>query len=443
MVAAGGISVYLPPLMASLSWHDVPVLTSAPVFFVTAALLGSVLPLLCQSSVSAGNSAGRSVSIIYLSNILGSTLGSLVIGFVLMDHFGTQAISTQLAVATALTGFLVLLLRQGRFTAPSKPGWALAVLVLAAIGLAAPTYRNLYGTMIFGPKASEVGYMKHVVENRNGIVAVTDDDAVFGGGVYDGHFNINPAEDKNFVIRAYVLSLFHPHPRRCFMLGLASGSWAQVIANNPDVESLEIVEINPGYLSLIAEYPEMRSLLRNPKVHIYIDDARGWLVAHPDAKYDAIVANTSYHWRDHSSQVLSTEFLQIVRQHLLAGGIYYYNATESPDVLITGLHEYKYGVRIITFLMVSDSAIVLDKEHWFSILNQYEIDGKKMFPSDTPRGQLVLAAYSAFADTIKDPPRVIGLESGDALATRLGARHIISDDNMGAEWTGAHKPNWR
>ena len=443
MLLAGAVSVYLPPLMANLSWHNVPVLMSAPAFFLTAGLLGSVLPLLCQASVSANSSAGRSVSLIYLSNIIGSTLGSLVIGFVLMDHFGTQAISIQLAVVTALTGLIVIVFRNGHFASPPKVAWAIALVASVAIPLAALAYGNLYGKMIFGPKAAEVGYMKHVVENRNGIVAVTADDAVFGGGVYDGHFNIDPANDKNFVIRAYVLSLFHPHPKRAFMLGLASGSWAQVVANNPEVESLDIVEINPGYLSLIAQYPEVSSLLYNPKVHIYVDDGRRWLVAHPEVKYDVMVANTSYHWRDHSSQVLSTEFLQIVKQHLLPAGIYYYNATESPDVFVTGLHEYGYGLRVITFLMVSDSPIILDKAHWFSVLNRYEIDGKKMFNTSTPRGQLVLAAYNAFADSIKEPPRVLGLESGDVLAQRLGARRLITDDDMGAEWTPAPKPAWR
>jgi spermidine synthase len=443
MLVAAAISVYLPPLMANLSWHNIPVLMSAPAFFLTACFLGSVLPLLCQSSVSVNNSAGRSVSLIYLSNIIGSTLGSLVVGFVLMDHFGTQAISTQLAAATAVTGLIVVCFRSEHFQAPPKTVWALAILAGSAISLAGPAYGNLYGKMIFGPRAAEVGYMKHVVENRNGIVAVTADDAVFGGGVYDGHFNIDPANDKNFVIRAYVLSLAHAHPKRAFMLGLASGSWAQVVANNPEVESLDIVEINPGYLPLIAQYPEVRSLLSNPKVHIYIDDGRRWLLAHSSIKYDLMVANTSYHWRDHSSQVLSREFLQIVKQHLLPGGIYYYNATESADVFVTGLHGYNYGLRVITFLMVSDSPIILDKGRWFSVLNQYEIDGKKMFDASTPRGQLVLAAYNAFADSVKEPPRTLGIESGDVLAKRLGARHLITDDDMGAEWTPAPKPAWR
>jgi MFS family permease len=48
-----------------------------------------------------------------------------------------------------------------------------------------------------------------------------------------------------------------------------------------------------------------------------------------------------------------------------------YNATESPDVFITGLREFKYGLRVITFLMVSDSPLVPDKTRWFSVLRRY------------------------------------------------------------------------
>jgi spermidine synthase len=285
--------------------------------------------------------------------------------------------------------------------------------------------------------------MKYVVENRNGIIAVTQDDAVFGGGVYDGFFNIDPANDKNLVIRAYVASLLHPHPKQVFILGLASGSWAQVIANNPEVERVDIVEINPGYLQLIEKYDEVKSLLHNPKVHIYVDDARRWLLAHPEAKYDFIVANTSFHWRDHSSQVLSADFLRIIKAHLLDGGIYYYNATESPDVLLTGLHEFNYGVRVISCLAVSDSPIVLDKQRWFSVLSQYQIDGKRMFDPNNPKGSKVLAAYNVFADTVRNPVGLLSLEDGRALADRLGRRHVITDDNMGAEWTEAVLPPWR
>jgi spermidine synthase len=428
--------------MAQLSWRNKPVLWSAPVFFVIAGLLGSVLPLLCQSAIDAGSTAGRSVSIIYVSNILGSTLGSLGVGFVLMNHFGTQAISTQLAAATVLAGVAILLFRSGRFLAPTLWTGVLAVGAIIAIYVSHAGYANLYGKMIFGQKAAKVGYMKYVVENRNGIVVVTADDAVFGGGVYDGYFNIDPLNDSNLVVRAYAVALLHPHPRRAFMLGLASGSWAQIVANDPEVESLDIVEINPGYLQLIEKYPEVRSLLTNPKVHLYIDDARRWLVAHPEKQYDLMVANATFHWRDHASQILSVEYLHLVKSHLLPGGVYYYNSTESPDVLVTGLREFKYGVRVINFLALSDSPFELDKGRWLSTLRGYRVDGKLMFDPADPRAPQLLDAYSVFVDSIHMPPRLLGMESGESMGVRLGPRQIITDDNMGAEWKPTSERGW-
>jgi spermidine synthase len=85
----------------------------------------------------------------------------------------------------------------------------------------------------------------HVVENRNGVIGVTQDGAVFGGGVYDGYFNVDPINDSNLVVRAYALNAFCPLPKRVLVIGLATGSWAQIFANQPQLEQLDAVEINP------------------------------------------------------------------------------------------------------------------------------------------------------------------------------------------------------
>ena len=42
-----------------------------------------------------------------------------------------------------------------------------------------------------------------------------------------------------------------------------------------------------------------------------MDDGRRWLVSHPDARYDVIVNNTSFYWRDHSSVLFSADFLEM------------------------------------------------------------------------------------------------------------------------------------
>jgi spermidine synthase len=434
MLTAGALSVYLAPLVAAVMGKGIPFLWTAPAFFVTAALIGSVLPLACQLAVSAGESAGRRVSLIYLSNILGSAAGSLGIGFVLMNYLGLRQVSLFLAVVALISGATVMFLAQGKVRMP--PLWATAIVIAAVIAVSAgaETYSFLFERLIFVTRAEAREPFARIVENRNGVIAVTQAGAIFGGGVYDGNFNIDPTNDVNFIVRAYSVASFVPNPRRVFVLGLASGSWAQVIVHNPQVESMDIVEINPGHLKLVSQHSEVRSLLHNPKVHIYIDDARRWLSAHPEKRYDAIVANASYYWRDHSSHLLSIEFLQIIRAHLNTGGVYFYNTTESDDAIATGLSIFPYGLRVLNSLAVSDSPIVLDKERWLSILCEYKIDGARIFDPANPKSKRTLAAYMAFADSAREAPRFLGMEYSDSLNARVNHRFIFTEDNMGWEW---------
>jgi spermidine synthase len=74
---------------------------------------------------------------------------------------------------------------------------------------------------------------KHIVESKSGVITVTQNDRVYGGGVYDGLFNIDLINDNNGIVRPYILSAFHPEPKGVQMIGLATGSWAQVIAHHP------------------------------------------------------------------------------------------------------------------------------------------------------------------------------------------------------------------
>src|SRR5690606_29531209 len=54
---------------------------------LVAFLLGSIFPILCDASIKSDKAVGYSVAWIYLANIIGSTLGPLFSGFVLMDRF--------------------------------------------------------------------------------------------------------------------------------------------------------------------------------------------------------------------------------------------------------------------------------------------------------------------------------------------------------------------
>ena len=172
MLLAGVISVYLPPLVGLLRWAGVDFLMSVFGFFVTAALMGSVLPLVCRLAISPDDQAGRRVSLVYVSNIMGSALGSLLVGFVMLQYFGLRQVSLQLATTAALAGSIVLLFSEGKFRIP--PVWAVVFMTFAlvAVPVASRFYSNLFERLIWGgqPQANEP--FAHIVENRNGVIEI-------------------------------------------------------------------------------------------------------------------------------------------------------------------------------------------------------------------------------------------------------------------------------
>ncbi len=52
-----------------------------------------------------------------------------------------------------------------------------------------------------------------------------------------------------------------------------------------------------------------------------IDDGRRWLLGNPDRRFDAIVQNTTWHWRSHATNLLSAEYFELVATRLEPGGI--------------------------------------------------------------------------------------------------------------------------
>ncbi len=63
-------------------------------------LLGAVFPVLCHYGARAGQSVGLAVSRLYVANIVGSTLGPLLTGFVLMQYLPTDRIILCISAAT-------------------------------------------------------------------------------------------------------------------------------------------------------------------------------------------------------------------------------------------------------------------------------------------------------------------------------------------------------
>ncbi|MSP92434.1 MAG: hypothetical protein EXR79_11655 [Myxococcales bacterium] len=202
--------------------------------------------------------AGERLSWLYLASIIGCTIGSLTTGFVLMQLCSTA----QIALILALSGLA-----------------ATALLALAGglLGGNSKAYDYLYENLLFKQAWPEGQHFAHVLENRSGVITVSQDSRIFGSGMYNGVFSTDLVDDRNMIIRAYAVSALRPTYKEALMIGLSSGSWAHVIANSLAIEKLTIVEINPGYPETAKRFQPVASLFANPKVTFVYDDGCRWL----------------------------------------------------------------------------------------------------------------------------------------------------------------------
>ena len=433
LMKASVLGLLLLPLLSHLGWlHNGIVGVIILAVYLIARYWGSLLPYLAELGIAADDQAGMRTGLLYLANILGSAAGSILTGFVLMDHLGLVAIGTTLVVG----GLLCALLLTVALDVPMPERMGRAALTAAIAVLAVPAIPLLSGNVLEVLQwkgSAEARPFGQVVENRSGIIAVTVDGVVYGHGMYDGRFNTDLWHDTNGIIRPYALSLFHPAPRHVLMIGLSSGSWAQVIANNPSVESETVIEINPGYLTLIAKEPEVASILNNPKISIVTDDGRRWLRAHPDQKFDAIVSNTTWYYRANTTNLLSAEFLELIKEHLNRGGIFFYNTTDSDRVQRTGCLTFPYGARFTNHMVVSQDPLSFDFARWRQTLESYRIDGRPIYDPARDRAALDRVVSLHVSEAAAREGYRMTESCPDILARTAGER-AVTDDNMGSEW---------
>jgi spermidine synthase len=380
-------------------------------------------------SVAQGPRVGRSVSRVYFGNIIGATLGPLITGFFALDRLNTDECFV-LSGAVCLLLSMACVLRSGR---RAYLGATLAAALVLSVS-ASQAVRPGPGSLVLMSVGREA--LTHFAANRHGVIHTAYSragDYVFGGNVYDGMAVVNVDSDRSRLYRLYLLALLHEHPRRVLFIGLSGGAWVRALEGFPEVERIDVVEINPAYVSLIKQYPELRPLLADPRLRIQIDDGRRWLKRHPEERYDLIIQNTSYYWRANATNVLSQEYFTDVRRHLDAGGVITANTTGSFDVLATVQAAFPYTYRYANFVYAADHPLAPNP---MLLARVRRPDGALFTPGEgTPwsvAGRLASAR----------------LEPAAAFIARHGvAAQVITDDNLLNEYrhgsrNGPHLPLW-
>jgi predicted membrane-bound spermidine synthase len=387
---------------------------------IAGALIGLTFPLLCHAAIPPGKDTGSQLSRLYLANIIGSGAGSLLTGFLFIEWLSLQLLSVLLLVLSWLWVESI-----ARFQLPSRQRWQ--PLFVALITLS--PFQSFYERLQYKPEFGHGMHFAQIIESRHGVITVDTSGAVYGNGAYDGMIGTK-LEPKSWLVRPYFLSAVRDRIENVLVIGVASGSWTQILVNHPQVKSVTAIELSHGYLDLIRARPEVASLLTNPKLNLVIDDGRRWLRQHPEARFDAIVMNTTHHWREFASALLSREFLTEVKAHLTPEGIAFWNCTESPRAARTGMEVFPHTLMVMNHCLASNAQMEPNRDRWKKVLDAYRIDDQPVIAADQINGMLDFLN----GESLPAPGNMWHWCRRPAMQSAWGDAKIITDDNLGHEY---------
>jgi hypothetical protein len=122
---------------------------------------------------------------------------------------------------------------------------------------------------------------------------------------------------------AYIPMFAHTSPEDVMLIGLGGGFTLDAITNFEEVDSIDLVEINPHLVTVTEKYfsEYNNHALSDPRVNTVIDDGRNRLLAN-DKKYDVIISQPSNIWLSGEGGLFTKEMYEGVRAHLKKGGVF-------------------------------------------------------------------------------------------------------------------------
>ena len=415
VLRANAVAFVVAPLTAllagSIGWHWGLAMVS-----LSGAMMGVVFPLLCHRAVESDAESGARLSWLYLANIIGSGAGSLLTGFWLMDRLGLHLLSVVLLLAAVAWAIAITPIRSVRFF----------VLPLAVVVVTTPAFESLYERLQYKSGYQRGMKFAQVVESRHGVITVDTSGAVYGNGAYDGviETTLTPG---SWLVRPYFLPAVAEKLDEVLVIGVASGAWTQILANCPAVKKITAIELSSGYLQVIKSHPQVSGLLSHPKVELIVDDGRRWLRRNPGRKFDAIVMNTTHHWREFASALLSIEFLSQVKSHLKPEGIAFWNCTESARAGRTGMEVFPHTMMVLNHCLAASAPLTVDTKRWERVLREWP----GAFESEDDLASVLSFVERKGFPTDKDKWNWMDRSMMEA---HFGGAEIITDDNLGHEF---------
>jgi spermidine synthase len=360
---------------------------------------GMTLPLITQTLLKNG-SGERSIGSVYGWNTLGSILGVVLGGLVLLPLIGLKPMLIVGAALDMAIGALLLARakpvpsRARRLTIGATLAAGVVIIVVASSTrleanlLASGVYRT--GTII-KPGQREMKFYRDgrtatvtvARFNTTGVMSLATNgkpDASLSTDWYRACDSVTKpvalVADPATQALVPIVTLAHmPKAQTAAIIGQGSGMSSHLLLGSPNLRNLVTIEIEPQMIEGSRMfYPANRRAFDDPRSHIVIDDAKSYF-ASEQRRYDLIVSEPSNPWVSGVSGLFTAEFYARVRRYLSDEGVFgqWLHVYELDDGLVlsvlAALHQNfrSYEVYLVPsgdLLVVASNRATLPTPDW-------------------------------------------------------------------------------
>lgn len=292
----------------------------------TSFFAGMTLPLITVILTKAFRSEAP-IGRVYGWNTIGSIIGSLLAGIVLIPVFQLKWTLASAALTDVSIGVVLLLIFRKKFRYSPLFYAALFIALFPVFLMDFNPHRITSGAFraykSFEPEESII-----VRNGKTATISFHESKVhyyVKTNGKADASLSKNrdvPIEGDELTqaATAFMPMAMRDKPYTAAMVGFGSGMGAHYLLSDPLLERLDCVEIEKEMMALAKGFmPWNRRGYEDPRIRIFIDDARTFFHTHHE-QYDMLISVPSNPWVSGVSSLFSHEFYSHMKRYLKPGG---------------------------------------------------------------------------------------------------------------------------
>jgi hypothetical protein len=331
-------------MLFNISSHAIALVVMLPAAFCA----GMTLPLITTTLLRNGTGE-RSIGSVYGFNTLGSILGVFIAIHLAMPLLGLKGM---IILGAGIDIALGLGLVWWTF-----PSWRIPVAytTVGVIALLIPMFlvkldpgKMASGVYRFGllPDQTKEETLFHH-DGKTATVSITrnaQNMSIKTNGKPDAGIQVTGSghsiDEETMVMLGAIGVILRPEARPAAIIGWGSGLTTHTLLTDPEIDSVDTVEIEPEMIKGAALFgSRVRLAYEDPRSHAKIEDAKSYFSFY-NKKYDLIISEPSNPWVSGVASLFTKEFYSRVRGYLHENGLF-----------IQWLHLYDIDMPLIASIM--------------------------------------------------------------------------------------------